>query len=348
MADQQKRVNLSPAQKASLFAQATRQNWQPMPSQVLTEGSSVSFNIPKVRLLSRVLLAISGTFRATHATITSLTAARFAPWPLIRRATVQINNGFNPFQVEGGGVYLYDSLYNGDNLDAITTLGSTASAGGTTNTLDMLLELPLVLNDRDPVGLVLAQNQETVITVNLDFATIASLFTNSGLTIDQTNITVTPIVETYSIPAAVEAIPDLSVLKIVQDQTYNLPTAGTNIIKMPVGLTYRKLVLNLEDATGAGLTDAQLGNISLIFNQADTPYKIPGSVLRKMNAKMYGKTLPAGVVVFDFSNQGLPNYGGARDYIDTERLTEFWIQVEPTVAGSCQVVSETLARLAGV
>jgi hypothetical protein len=340
--------NFSPAQKAMLFAQATRQNWQPLPSQSLVEDSSVSFTIPKVRLLSKIYLAISGTFKATHASVTALTAARFAPFPLVKRATVQINNGFNPFQITGKGIYEYNALEVNAVIESITTLGKTASVGGTTNTIDMLLELPLVLNDRDPVGLVLAQNQETVITVNIDFAEVKQLFTDSGLTCDTLNINVAPMIETYSIPAAVEAIPDLSVLKLVQDQSYNVPVAGVNTLKMPVGLTYRKLILNYETAAGVGMTDAEMGNISLIFNQADTPYKISAALLRKLNAKAYGRVLPAGVVVFDFTDQGLPNYGGARDYIDTERLTEFWIQVEPTVVGNVQVVSETLARLAGV
>ena len=341
---------LSPALKAQLFAQATRQNWQPLPAQALVEGGSVSFNIPKVRLLSRVLVDITGTFKAAHATLTSLTKARFAPFSLVKQARMQINNGFNPYQVSGKGGYIYNSTSKAvDVVDAITTLGNTASVAGTTNSISMLLDLSTVLNDRDPVGLVLAQNQETVITVTLDFNTIAALFADAGITISSVAVNVTPIVETYSIPAAVDAIPDLSVLKLVMDQAYSIAASGSTFyIKMPVGLTYRKILLNFEDGSGAALTDAQIGNLSIVFNQADTPYIVPAAVLRKMNTMMYGAALPAGVLAFDFSYQGIPNLGGARDYIDTERLTEFWISCVPRTTGTVQVISETLARLAGV
>ena len=56
--------------------------------------------------------------------------------------------------------------------------------------------------------------------------------------------------------------------------------------------------------------------------------------------------LPKGVYIFDFSSGGnITNYGGTRDYIDTEKLTEFWIRTTTTTTGSVKVVSECLARL---
>ena len=55
---------------------------------------------------------------------------------------------------------------------------------------------------------------------------------------------------------------------------------------------------------------------------------------------------PKGVYIFDFSSGGnITNYGGTRDYIDTEKLTEFWIRTTTTTTGSVKVVSECLARL---
>lgn len=340
---------LSPAQKAMLFSQATRQNWQPIPAAAYVDGGSVSFTIPKVRLLSRTMVRVQGVFTAAHATITALVKARLAPYNVIKQARVQINNGFNPYQISGRGAYLYNRLNAGAEFDTNFVMGSTASVGGAVNAIDFLLDLTNILNDRDPVGLVMAQNQETVITITLDAATLASLFTTSDITFSAIAINVTPTVETYSIPAALEAIPDISVLKLVTEQNFNIPSVGSPFtVKMPVGLTYRKMVLNFETAAGVGMTDAEIGNLSIIFNQADVPYTINAGLLRMLNTKQFKGALPAGVLAFDFSYQGIANLGGARDYIDTERLTEFWIQSNPTVVGNLQVISETLARLAGV
>lgn len=339
----------SPAQKAMMFAQATRQNLQPIPAKAYADSGQVSFDIPKTRLLARTYLRIQGTFKVAHATTTALTLARFAPYNLIRQIRSQLNNGFNPYQISGRSVYQYDRLNDGIEFDSNFTIGSTASSGGTTNTIDFMVDLTSVLNDRDPVGLIMAQNQETVITVTLDFNTLAGLYTDSSLTISAVSVTVTPTVETYSIPASLDAIPDISVLKLVTEQNFNIPSTGAPfLVKLPVGLTYRKIALNFETAAGVAMTDTEIGNISIIFNQADTPYTVNAGLLRMINSKQFRGRLPAGVVAFDLSYQGIANLGGARDYIDTERLTEFWIQSNPSVVGNLQVTAETLARLAGV
>lgn len=347
MAEQTKKY--TPAQKAMMFAQATRQNLHPIPSKPYADSNSISFDIPKARLLGRTYLWVKGTFKAAHASVTSLTKARMAPFNVIRQARVSMNNGFNPYQISGRGAYQYNRLNDGIEFDEVYTLGNTASVGGTTNAIDFMVDLSNLLNDRDPVGLIIAQNQETVITVTIDTNTLAAMYTTSNVTISDVAINVTPVVESYSIPAAAEAIPDVSVLKLVSEQNFNIPSVGAPfLVKMPVGLTYRKLILNFETAAGVAMTDAEIGNISIIFNQADTPYTIPAGLLRMINAKQFRGKLPDGVLAFDLSYQGIANLGGARDYIDTERLTEFWIQANPSVVGNLQVVSETLARLAGV
>jgi len=348
-AQQAQKPKYTPAQKAAMFAAATRQNWQIIPGTALVENNTVSFTIPKARLLSRTWVKITGTFTAAHASITTLTKCRMNPWPLIKQIRMQVNNGFNPYQLSGKGIYQYDSIYAATNLiDATTTCGNTASVGGTSNTLDMLLDLTDVLNDRDPVGLVLAQNQETVITVSIDFGTVVSLFTDASITTSLVNLVVTPIIESFTVPASPDAIPDLSVLKLVSEQNFNIPASGSvQIIKLPVGQTYRKMSLNFEASANVAMTDAQIGTISLIFNQADIPYVIPADVLRKLNTKAYGTALPAGVVVFDFSDQGIANMGGSRDLIDTERLTEFWVSFTPGTTGNVQVISEALTQLKG-
>jgi hypothetical protein len=341
---------LTPAQKASMFAAATRQNWQIIPGAPVTENNTVSFTIPKARLLSRTWLKITGNVTLAHATLTSLVKARMAPWNLIKQIRLQVNNGFNPYQVSGKGVYLYNGVQNAINMvDAITTMGITASPGGTVNAVDILVDLTSILNDRDPVGLILAQNQETVITITIDFGTIAAMFSTTAVTASAISLMVTPVTETFTVPASPDAMPDLSVLKLVAEQNFNIPASGSvQIIKLPVGQTYRKIIMNFEDAAGVGMTDANIGNLSLMFNQADVPYNIPADVLRKINTKCYGAALPAGVLVWDLSDQGIANMGGSRDLIDTERLTEFWVSFIPGVVGNVQVVSETLTRLQGV
>ena len=52
-----------------------------------------------------------------------------------------------------------------------------------------------------------------------------------------------------------------------------------------------------------------------------------------------------GVYIFDFSDNGIPNYGGTRDYIDSTKLTMFQVRFNSNKAGRVRIVSENLARL---
>lgn len=350
---QVEQAKISPAQRASLFAQMTRQNIQMLPAIAGSEGGTISFTVPKTRLLSKIRLLVEATLTATHSSSTSYAPADFAPFTLLKNVRVSINNGFNPFQVSGKGLYFYNLLRdNAHILEAKTSgrgkvvQGLTASSGGTANAVRFVADLPLTLNDRDPIGLVLAQNEETVITVYVDIGTKNDIAPAvSGYTFALSNISVTPILETFSIPAIAQAYPDLSILKLVQEQVESVTATGTKTIKLPVGNTYRKLIVFIEDASG-GEADSDLsGNLELLFNVVDTPYAIKPSVLAAINAEYYGYELPQGLYVFDFTYQGLANYGGARDYIDTERLTEFWFRFNAAASGTVTLVSETLAQL---
>jgi hypothetical protein len=153
-------------------------------------------------------------------------------------------------------------------------------------------------------------------------------------------------IETFSIPPVQDAFPDISVLKLVSSRNQKFSAASQQTLNLQVGTIYRKLVLYFEDEAGAPLKDADFsGNLELVFNQADIPYSVKPSVLSAKNHSQLGFTLPDGVYVFDFSNQGIPNYGGARDYIDTERLTEFWVRFTANKAGKMTAITETLSRL---
>lgn len=96
--------NLTPAQKNIMFAQMTRQMWQKLPAISLPESSSISFTLPKVNLTSKIHLLVEGSFTVAHASATSFTVKRYAPYRFLRNVKVSINNGFSPFQISGLGL----------------------------------------------------------------------------------------------------------------------------------------------------------------------------------------------------------------------------------------------------
>lgn len=345
---------LSPAQRAILFAQQTRQYEQEISSMVFKEGETISTNFPKTRFLSKIYLKVKGSITLKHETKTTYTASNFDMYRLLRQIRVKINNGFTPYQVGGVELYLYN-LMNKENLViddnfSVDYLGNVVSPAGAVNKINYTLELPITLNDRDSIGLLLLQNEQTVVSLEIDCGNIKDIMTDTDVEVTGYNINVTPILETFSIPQDKNAIPDYSIIKLVNEQIENVTSVGDMIVKLQTGLTYRKfLVYIAKDSKFTPFEHEKLDRFSLVMNQADIPYNISADHVAYKNRIAYGGKLPKGCYAFDFSTQGYANYGGSRDYIDTERLTEFWLKINfKEIEGTntnVYIIAEKLARL---
>jgi hypothetical protein len=348
---------LSAQQRAANFMTATRQTIQGMPSQMATgENTTLQFSLPKTRLLSKIYLEVDAIVTVKATAGATVLKDTFSPYKILRRVSLDLNNGFSPFIIPGRDLSIYnmdrlnpDVLLPGTNKKGINYIENAASGAGVDNRIKFMVELPLTMNDRDPVGLLMLQNVESSVVLTVDIATLGlayALNPANGETAVFKSMTVTPVLETYTIPPVPTAIPDLSVLKLVSSKTDAFSANVQNITKLQVGTIYRKMFFYFQDAAGAPLTDADFqGNIELVFNQADIPYSIKASILSARNHSQLGYSLPDGVYLFDMSFQGIPNMGGSRDYIDTERLTEFWLRFSTTKAGQVTTIAETLSRL---
>ncbi|WP_421021340.1 hypothetical protein, partial [Klebsiella pneumoniae] len=97
-----------------------------------------------------------------------------------------------------------------------------ASTTGKDAKIKFSVELPVALNPRDPVGLVLLQNAETSVTLTVDVATLANAYKLNATNTDQVvfkSMKVVPMVESFNIPPIPEAFPDISTLKLVSSKS---------------------------------------------------------------------------------------------------------------------------------
>ena len=345
-------------QRNALFAQATRQNIQGMAKKKITQGAtSVSFEIPKARLLSKIWLEIDYKFNLTASTEISIPTDKLTPYAPIRRISLDLNNGWSPYVLDGKSYAVLAGMRQQSHVvypQSESELGFCyctehleADYDGSPNTMRTTIELPLCLNDRDPIGIILAQSPETLIEVKVDFEPESSMIPlEDGVTLEVEEITVQPIVETFSIPAVQEAFPDISVVKLCTSRTEMFAGNGQNLIDLVTGTIYRKIAFIIEDLDGNPFSDDDItSNIDLIFNTADVNYSVPPKLIRHKNEMQFGEEQPKGVYIFDFSDNGIPNYGGTRDYIDSTKLTMFQVRLNSNKAGRICIVSENLARL---
>ena len=353
-------TTVSPQQRALNFGAYTRQHIQTLGSQSGTANSHIEYEVPKARLLQAINLLVEVTLKKASASTTTLNDlnAKMELYNVIRRMSIDYNNGFSPVVASGKDIAIVNMLrVKSDTViptcildkSMCTITAPTASAetddkitlaSATDVKYYFMLEVPVTLNDRDPSGLVLAQNGQTLINFSIDIA-------DSVNEIPVDSVKITPQLVTFSIPPVESAFPDLSVLKVLDSRKESFTGGGSNLIKLPTGMIYRKVIIYLEDENGNPMTPTDItSNIELLLNTADIPYSINPQMLRLRTTTQTGGRLPEGYYALDFSCQGTnPNYGGSRDYIDAEQITTFEMRFTTTKAGKITLISEKISRL---
>lgn len=346
---------LTAQQRANLFSMSTRQNLQMMAAKKTTEpNTSLEFSLHKTRLLANIFVRVKAKVKITHATKTEIAGSLLTAYRIIRRYSLDLNNGFMPWAISGEGAALLNLIHPSADILNVNSAYSNvpekfkASSVGTENEFYFTVQLPVTLNQRDPVGLIMLQSDTLIADLRLDIAPPTDMFPGEdGITATLTELEATPMLESFSLPANSSAHPDLSVLKLATDKIETLTGAGQQIIKLATGTIYRKLIILVTDESGKPVDNEFItSTIDLVFNEADCNVRVSPEMLRAKNAFDLCTVIPAGVYILDFTNQGLPNFGGVRDYIDSGNLTEMWLRFNTSGKGKVKIISECISRLA--
>lgn len=346
---------ISIQERMRMFNARTRKHLQTLGSKSISENGSVEFEIPRARLLAGAKVVIEGTITATHTSETSYASHEDGIFNLVKNIKMDYNNGFTPFNLTGKGLkaYQYTLFPNSKTLlDNVASgrgravQGLVSSSGGTANTFRIIADLPVAVNERDAVGLVLLQDPTIQAKVNLELGQASDVHDGTaGFTYALSSMTVEVITNTFSVPVDPDARPDISVLKLVQERTETM-IAGENRYKLPTGYTYRKIGFINYDSSGDRLSDANItSNIELILQQSDSIIRVSVDELVANNSSLFGGYIEDGILWLDFSSQGIINLGGGRDYINAQELTEFELKFTSNSAGTTKVITEVLSVL---
>lgn len=308
---------VSPEQRAAAFNAATRQKFAMVPGAAYVAGAPAQIILPRVGLLARIFLHFAGTLTVTVGAGSAAAAPR-GPWQIANRIRLMANSSLPLVDLSGFGAYVANLLTDWAGVQSLPGSYARAftaadqpqyeppsiaevarySVANGANTVDFTIELPIKLTELDPIGLIIAQNPQTTLTVEIQQGQVADLVTLAGGATATLTGTWSVAVEYFEAPADPAAMPDATFVHVWQEQRVPISNTGAVPVTLLTGDTYLRIAHILQ--LNGTLNRADLERISLVQNQADTPYSVDRWLALYRQRRIYGKDLPEGVFVHDF------------------------------------------------
>lgn len=349
-----------------MFIDNTRQNFTELPKQSVVEGGRLYFTLPKVGLLSRLFLRVEGTCTTVDGS-GSLALSDRGVWNFIKRIRLIANSGASIFDVSGYGTYLINTLSKmGVDPDSIgdidrgarTEVFAAPITADAANAWKFGLEIPIAINDRDPIGLILLQNNATQLVLEVEFNNCGganNLVAPVVLTGNATAVfsgTCGVMMEYFTTPRNAADYPPINIIHQWLENQDAIPGVGAFTKSLLRGDTYMKMIHSVTLAGALNTTDVD--KLRILYNQSEVPYNIDKMSQLMLQRSRYGKDLHKGCFVHDwYYSSGLPNLGTSRDFINSANVTEFQSEVTinsgaTATAGTSwlNTITEKLIRIA--
>jgi hypothetical protein len=315
------------------FLNQTRQQFTELAAQTITPGQRLYFQLPPVGLLSRLFLWVKGTTTVTPGTGTAALSDRGAA-NFIKRVKLLANSGSAIYDVSGYGTHIINNILSfGTSPDktlfdrsiSAEVYGSGVNSGA--NDWRFCYQIPIAINQRDPIGMILLQNEATQLTLEVEFNDIKganNLLAPIVVTGDAT-ATFSGIcgcnMEYFTVPRETADRPALNVVHQWLEQQDAITSTGENPKSMLRGNTYMRLAHYLT--LGNALSSA-VDKLKIVYNTSETPYIINEMTQLALQRSRYGMDLPKGTYVWDwYMSNGLVGLGTSRDFINSANVTQF-------------------------
>jgi len=292
------------------FVANTRRKIVQIPTQTRpVGGGTTSINLPKTGLLASISLAIRGSIAGTLTVPNALGMAS-----IINRIRLTLNSGIDIFNVSGAGYhYLLRNALESEYIDISSQANATSAVTAAAFNLDMII--PVAINMRDPLGLILLQNEQTLLTLNIDWNADTNVATGATIT-----ATAVPYIELFTVPVDPQDFPPINIVHQVLEDQQAISGAQDWVYNWPRGNTYLQVLhgVGIGAAGSDGFSKVQIRvNQSDYLQSTDIPY------LDLEFRRMRGRARPAGGIFFDLlASSGLGNYGLTRDVFNSALVTD--------------------------
>lgn len=302
------------------FQDATRRKFMPLSAQTKGTSNPLTWQVPKTGLLAGLYITIRGHVVSTGA-IGNANPAGMAS--IIRRVRLITNAGIDLVSISGVGYTYLQRHFLEDYKDPVpgntgTSAVTSAAAPGVAFNLDMYI--PAVLNSRDPVGLFMLQNEQTLVQLQVEFEADAAVANNVAV-----DAVVTPYVEIFTVPQRTEDWPRLDVVQQIVEDTQAVTAVGQLDYYWPRGNTYVQVL----HGYGIGVSAADnWSRAQLIVNQSDVLNEYSPAAADIEYSKTHGVARPAGLLPFDLlGSSGLGSFGSARDLFYSGLVTDLFTRI---------------------
>lgn len=339
------------------FFARTRRKTQAESSKVFAGlGQQDIFELKKTDVIAGLYIRFDGTVTSTPGTGSVATTARW-PYDLIRQVRFTANGQSNIINVSGAKLKAREFMAKGDLNDrgisqsvagaavvngtlsqACESWGvgsrATAIAGGTYD-VDLSWFVPIAEDQVDLAGAIFAATSSTDLTLTIDWASQADLFSFTGNGAASVAGSVQLVALRYSIPLGPDGqivVPDLSVFhSLIQTRKSGIFSQGENEVTMVgqgAGKTLLRIYSQLWNGAGAGVpvvpNEDNLGRMAWRFGGNETPDEYPDAqVLRYINERMYNTDIGA---VHGFWCHEFASENAFRDVVDLGTTSE-WRQL---------------------
>lgn len=277
-----------------------------------TGGGTVIQELPKTGILAYILVPVTFTVAGT---LSAPNALGFSS--IINRITLRVNAGHAIFDVSGAGYHwlVRDMLETHLQDFGSYTDGRTAVTA-TSGRLDFFV--PVAMNMRDETGLLMLQNEQTLVTLAITYEADATVATGATVT-----ASATPVMAFFEVPNREEDLPNLRVVhQIIEDQA-TISATGQFVHNPPRDAVITALYYLTPTWT----------QVQTIIQQSNTIEDwTPNSHQMRYMLTNGRNVIPGGLIttndrrfMLDLAGtDGLGEFWTMRDVLDTGRLTNFF------------------------
>lgn len=298
-----------------------------------TGGGQSSQTIRRVGLLQGIYLPISVTVAGTLSNPNALGIAS-----AVQRISVSVNSSGLVFDCSMSG---YLNLVNEQlGTEFFAGAGTTLNQGNTAVTATTFLlyvYIPIAMNRRDPLGLVLLQSEQQTVELQIQWAADATVATGATVT-----GTVRPKIACFDIPSD-GTLPPLNYLhQIIED---------SNPVSQAGDVPYSPIRGNVYLSVWHGLTLAASAadSFSRVQVWVDGSNLWMDNNIADMDQLYYlnrGRTRRAGVIAIDFmASSELGTLGLTRDWFNTAQSTDYRHIITATGSGTLTTVRRMLNKI---